>query len=55
MIKGEASMKKNIIYVGLDVDDTQLHGSAFDKKYRGSHYLSMSTNTKRFVEPTYQT
>ncbi len=24
-------MKKNIIYVGLDVDDTQYHGSAFDK------------------------
>jgi hypothetical protein len=27
MIKGEASMKQNIIYVGLDVDDTQYHGS----------------------------
>ncbi len=31
MIKGEVSMKKSIIYVGLDVDDTQYHGSAFDK------------------------
>jgi len=25
-------MKQNIIYVGLDVDDTQYHGSALDKK-----------------------
>ncbi len=24
-------MKQNIIYVGLDVDDTQYHGSASDK------------------------
>ncbi len=24
-------MKRNIIYVGLDVDDTQHHGSALDK------------------------
>jgi hypothetical protein len=24
-------MKQNIIYVGLDVDDTQYHGSALDK------------------------
>ncbi len=24
-------MKRNIIYVGLDVDDTQYHGSALDK------------------------
>ena len=31
MIKGEASMKQNIVYVGLDVDDTQYHGSALDK------------------------
>lgn len=31
MIKGETSMKQNIIYVGLDVDDTQYHGSALDK------------------------
>ena len=29
--KMEASMKRNIIYVGLDVDDTQYHGSALDK------------------------
>jgi hypothetical protein len=27
----EASMKRNIIYVGLDVDDTQYHGSVLDK------------------------
>ena len=27
----EASMKQSIIYVGLDVDDTQYHGSAFAK------------------------
>jgi hypothetical protein len=27
----EASMKRNIIYVGLDVDDTQYHGSALDE------------------------
>lgn len=24
-------MKQNIIYVGLDVDDAQYHGSALDK------------------------
>jgi len=24
-------MKATIIYVGLDVDDTQYHGTAFDK------------------------
>jgi len=24
-------MKQNLLYVGLDVDDTQYHGSAFDK------------------------
>jgi hypothetical protein len=24
-------MKRNIIYVGLDVDDTQNHGSVLDK------------------------
>ena len=24
-------MKQNIIYIGLDVDDTQYHGSAFNK------------------------
>ncbi len=31
--KMEASMKQTIIYLGLglDVDDTQYHGSAFDK------------------------
>ena len=27
----EADMKRNIVYVGLDVDDTQYHGSALDK------------------------
>ena len=27
MINGEASMKQNIVYVGLDVDDVQYHGS----------------------------
>jgi len=31
MIEGVTSMNKNIIYVGLDVDDTQYHGSALDK------------------------
>ena len=31
MIKGETTMKQNIIYVGLDVDDTKDHGSALDK------------------------
>lgn len=25
-------MKQNIIYIGLDVDDTQYHGSAFSKE-----------------------
>ena len=25
-------MKKNLIYIGLDVDDTQYHGAAFDKE-----------------------
>ena len=24
-------MKQNIIHIGLDVDDTQCHGSAFNK------------------------
>ncbi len=32
MIKGEASMKQNIIYVGLDVDDVHYHGSALNKQ-----------------------
>ena len=27
----EASMKQRIIHVGLDVDDTQYHGAAFNK------------------------
>ena len=27
-------MQQNIIYVGLDVDDTQYHGSALDKNTR---------------------
>ena len=27
----EASLKRKIIYVGLDVDNTQHHGSALDK------------------------
>ena len=27
MIKGEATMKENISYVGLDVDDTRYHGT----------------------------
>ena len=30
--KKKMSMHQNIIYVGLDVDDTQYHGSALDKK-----------------------
>jgi hypothetical protein len=25
-------MKQNIIHIGLDVDDTQYHGSAFNKE-----------------------
>ena len=29
--KTEASMNKNVIYVGLDVDDAHYHGAAFDK------------------------
>jgi hypothetical protein len=29
--KMEATLKKNIIYVGLDVDDTPYYGSALDK------------------------
>ena len=29
--KKETSMKRTIIYVGLDVDDTQYHGSAMDQ------------------------
>jgi hypothetical protein len=28
---GEAAMNMNVIYVGLDVDDTQHHGSALNK------------------------
>ena len=24
-------MNKKVIYIGLDVDDTQYHGAAFDK------------------------
>jgi hypothetical protein len=31
MFEGEASIKQNIIYIGLDVDDTQHHESALDK------------------------
>jgi GDP-D-mannose dehydratase len=34
--KTETSMKQNILYVGLDVDDTQYHGSAFNKDTGGS-------------------
>ena len=30
-IGGEAAMDMNVIYVGLDVDDTQYHGSALNK------------------------
>ena len=29
--KNEMSMHQNIFYVGLDVDDTQYHGSALDR------------------------
>jgi hypothetical protein len=29
--KKEASVNHTIVYVGLDVDDTQYHGSALDK------------------------
>ena len=29
--KLETSMQQNILYIGLDVDDTQYHGSAFNK------------------------
>ena len=29
--KTEASMNKNIIHIGLDVDDTQYHGAAFNQ------------------------
>ena len=43
MIKGEASMKQNIVHVGLDVDDTQYHGSALTKT-PGSHCLQIPTN-----------
>ncbi len=25
-------MKQNIIHIGLDIDDTQYHGSAFNKE-----------------------
>jgi hypothetical protein len=32
MTKVEASMNKNLVYIGLDVDDTQYHGAAFDKE-----------------------
>ncbi len=28
----EASMNQNIIHIGLDVDDTQYHGAAFNKE-----------------------
>jgi len=31
MIEGEASMKQNIIYVGLDVDDIQYHDQPWTK------------------------
>jgi transposase len=30
-VKNEASMNQTIVYVGLDVDDTQYHGSALNK------------------------
>ena len=30
--KEEASMNKKLIYIGLDVDDTQYHGAAFDRE-----------------------
>jgi hypothetical protein len=30
-IGGEAAMDMNVIYIGLDVDDTQYHGSALNK------------------------
>jgi hypothetical protein len=32
VIKGDASMKQNIIYVGLDAGDVQHHGSAMDRQ-----------------------
>ena len=31
-IGGNAAMDTTFIYVGLDVDDTQYHGSALNKK-----------------------
>jgi transposase len=30
--KEEASVNKKLIHIGLDVDDTQYHGAAFDKE-----------------------
>jgi hypothetical protein len=30
-MKVEASMKKNLIHISLDVDDAQYHDAAFDK------------------------
>jgi hypothetical protein len=52
MIKGEAAMKQNIIYVGLDVDDTQYHWFGSGQKYWRNHYIQMSTDIKRPVEST---
>jgi len=28
----EASMSRNVVYVGIDVDDIQYHGSALDRQ-----------------------
>lgn len=37
-------MKRNIIYVGLGVDDTQYTWISFGQKHRGGHYDQMQTN-----------
>jgi putative PIN family toxin of toxin-antitoxin system len=41
----EASMKQNIIYISLDVDDTQYHGATFNKAIN-----RMQTEEDRVVE-----
>ena len=42
-------MQQNIIYVGLDVDDTQYHGSALDKKTLACAPLGLTVNGTRVV------
>ena len=47
-------MKQNIIHVGLDVDDTQYHGSAFNKETGEVIDFKCRPTLKGLLQPTGQ-